>query len=89
VTGRTYWALHGHRWVKAKVKRIVHQLDVQTLERKQADELGANAIAQVELVLQAALPLQPFAMSRELGRLILVDMASHATAAAVLIDTLH
>jgi sulfate adenylyltransferase subunit 1 len=31
VAGRVYWALHGHRWVKAKVKRIVHQLDINTL----------------------------------------------------------
>ena len=25
VAGRTYWALHGHRWVKAKVTRIAHR----------------------------------------------------------------
>src|SRR5690606_33978754 len=31
VAGRTYWALHGHRWVKARVQRIVHKLDVNTL----------------------------------------------------------
>ena len=24
IAGRVYWALHGHRWVKARVKRIVH-----------------------------------------------------------------
>ena len=87
VPGRTYWALHGHRWTKAKVKRIVHQLDVQTLERRDADTLGANAIGKVELGFQSALPLQPFASSAELGRLILVDVASHATAAAVLVES--
>lgn len=89
VPGRTYWALHGHRWTKAKVKRIVNQLNVQTLERQGADALGANAIGQVELSFQSALPLQAFVSSRELGRLILVDVASHATAAAVLVEAGH
>ena len=29
--GRAVLALHGHRWVKAKVKKIVHKLDVNSL----------------------------------------------------------
>jgi sulfate adenylyltransferase subunit 1 len=86
VAGRTYWALHGHRWVKAKVTRIVHQLDVNTLQVSEAPTLEANAIGDVELLFQSPLPLRPFAQARELGRLILVDVASHATAGAVLIQ---
>jgi sulfate adenylyltransferase subunit 1 len=31
VAGRLYWALHGHRWVKVKVLRVVHRLNVNTL----------------------------------------------------------
>ena len=85
--GRIYWALHGHRWVKVKVNRIAHQLDVQSLEKSQVSQLNANAIGQVELAFQSPLPLQPFSVSRALGRMILVDAASHATAAAVLIDS--
>jgi len=34
VAGRVYWALHGHRWVKAKVKRVVHKLNINTSPRK-------------------------------------------------------
>ncbi|OZA89750.1 MAG: hypothetical protein B7X56_03520, partial [Burkholderiales bacterium 34-67-9] len=26
--GRLYWALHQHRWVKAKVTRVLHRLDI-------------------------------------------------------------
>ena len=32
VAGRVYWALHGHRWVKARVRRIAHRLNVDTLD---------------------------------------------------------
>ncbi len=83
--GRVYWALHGHRWVKAKVKRIVERLDIHTLAREAATQLDANAIGHVELALQEPVPAAPFTQSRALGALILVDTASHRTAGAVLV----
>ena len=85
VAGRVYWALHGHRWVKAKVKAVVHRLDVNTLAEEAASELAPNAIGHVELLLQEAIPAAPFAHARVLGSLILVDTASHKTAGAVLV----
>jgi len=84
--GRLYWALHQHRWVKAKVTRVLHRLDIHTLEQQSADRLEANGIGRVELQLQAPLPAHAYAQSRALGALILVDSASHRTAAAVLLD---
>ena len=90
--GRVYWALHGHRWVKAKIRRIREQLNIHTLAREDAQQLEANAIGVVELVLQEAVPVASYAQSRLLGSLILVDTASHKTAAAVLVqdaDALH
>ena len=86
VAGRVYWALHGHRWIKAKVRRIVHRLDINTLAEEDATELGANSIGHVELVLQEAIATLPYSQSRVLGSLVLVDTASHKTAGAVLIN---
>jgi sulfate adenylyltransferase subunit 1 len=86
VAGRVYWALHGHRWVKAKVRRIVHRLDIHTLAESDASQLEPNAIGHVELLLQEALPAVAFERSRVLGALILVDTASHKTAGAVLVN---
>ena len=85
VAGRVYWALHGHRWIKAKVRRVVHQLDIHTLAEQDADQLAPNAIGHVELLLQEPLPAAPFERSRVLGAMILVDTASHKTAGAVLV----
>ncbi|MBX3652733.1 MAG: sulfate adenylyltransferase [Ramlibacter sp.] len=85
VAGRVYWALHGHRWVKAKIKRIVHRLDVNTLAEEDATELPPNAIGHVELALQEPLATLPYTRSRVLGSLVLVDTASHKTSGAVLI----
>jgi len=86
VAGRVYWALHGHRWVKAKAKRIVHRLDINTLAEEDATQLDPNAIGHVELVLQEALPAAAFTQARVLGSLILVDTASHKTAGAALVN---
>jgi len=86
VAGRVYWALHGHRWVKAKVRRVVHRLDINTLAEEDAERLNPNAIGHVELLLQEPLPAAPFSQTRVLGSLILVDTASNATAGAVLVN---
>ena len=86
VPGRLYWALHGHRWVKAKVQRIVHRLNIHTLSEEEASELAANAVGHVTLAFQEPLMTLPFAKSRVLGALILVDTASHKTSGAVLVN---
>ena len=85
VAGRVYWALHGHRWVKAKVKAVVHKLNINTLAEEAATQLDPNAIGHVDLLLQEALPAAPFDQARVLGSLILVDTASHRTSGAVLV----
>jgi len=87
VPGRIYWALQGHRWVKAKVARIVDRLNIQTLAAEPATELPANSIGDVVLALQQPLAVLPFTQSRTLGSLVLVDTASHRTAAAVLVQS--
>jgi sulfate adenylyltransferase subunit 1 len=85
VAGRVYWALHGHRWVKARVKRVVHRLDINTLAEEDATALPANSIGHVELLLQDGIAARPYTESRVLGALVLVDTASHRTAGALLI----
>ena len=86
VVGRTYWVLHGHRWIKAKVQRITHRLNVNTLETSSATELEPNAIGHITLSLQQPIATLGFGQSRVLGALILVDTATHATAGALLIE---
>jgi sulfate adenylyltransferase subunit 1 len=86
VAGRLYWALHGHRWVKVKVQRVVHRLNVNTLAEEEATELPPNAIGHVTLALQEPLVTLPFARSRILGALVLVDTATHKTSGAVLVN---
>ena len=85
VPGRLYWALQGHRWVKAKIQRIVHQIDINTLATHNATKLEVNAIGVVEMALLEPIAALPYKQSRVLGSLILVDTASHKTSGAVLV----
>jgi len=89
VAGRVYWALHGHRWVKARVKRVVHRLEINTLVEESADTLPANSIGHIELLLQEPIAAMAFAQSRVLGSMVLVDTATHRTAGAVLVRASH
>jgi sulfate adenylyltransferase subunit 1 len=86
VAGRVYQALHGHRWVKAKVKSIDHVLDIRDLTETASTELKPNAIGRVTLQLAAAIPARPYVQSRTLGAMILVDPATNKTSGAVLIQ---
>ncbi len=88
VSGRMYWALHGHAWVKAKISRVTQAVDIQTFKSSDAEPgtpVRANDIAQVEISLSGAIPVLPFIYSRAMGSMILVDPASNKTAAAVLV----
>ena len=86
VAGRVYLALHGHRWIKAKVTRIVHSLDINTLQAHDASQIMPNAIGHIELALQEPIAALPYLQSRVLGALILVDTASHKTSGALLLN---
>ena len=86
VKGRTYWALHGHQWVKAQVTDILHAIDILTLEPHPIESLKMNAIGRVELKFKEPIMAQNFQDCRLAGSMILVDTATHQTAGAVLID---
>jgi sulfate adenylyltransferase subunit 1 len=85
VAGRIYWALHGHRWVKARVKQIVHKLDINSLAETAANHLEPNSIGHVELALQEPVATLPYRRSRVLGSMVLADTATHKTSGAVLV----
>jgi sulfate adenylyltransferase subunit 1 len=83
--GRTYYALHGHRWVKAKITRVSQRFDIHSLAGQSASTLHANDIGTVELAFQEPIAALPYVRSKALGALILVDTASHQTSGAVLV----
>lgn len=85
VVGRSYLVLHGHKRVKARVTKIVHRIDIETLEETETDELLVNAIGRIEILLQEPIVAIPFGLSRVLGSFVMIDPATHRTSGAVLL----
>jgi len=85
VPGRKYWLRHGNRWVQARISAIEHRLDIHTLAEIPAQQLAVNEIGHVQIDLQAALPLEPYAANRVGGALIVVDPSSNRTSGALLV----
>ncbi len=83
--GRTYLALHGHRWVKAKVSAVTQRFDIPTLSPQEATQLHSNEVGTVRLTLQEPIAALPYTQSKALGALILVDAATHKTSGAALV----
>jgi len=70
------------RMVKARIRRIRHRVNVNTLEREPAETLEMNGIAEVEVETNQPLFLDSYAASRATGSFILIDPASNATVGA-------
>ena len=84
--GRTYLFKLGTATVAGSITRIRHRIDVNTGEKLSADALSANDVAVVNISLHSAVPFTPFADSRALGGLVMIDRQTNATAAAGMID---
>jgi len=78
----------GNKRINARVQKIHHQVNVNTLEQSSANTLALNEIGLVELHLDAPIPASEFKHSKGLGAFILIDKISHATAAAGMISEL-
>ena len=83
--GRTYAVRLGTAAVTGQVTDIRHKVNVETLEPLAARTLELNDIAVCHLHLDAPLPFEPYADSRDLGGLILIDRQTNETVGAGLI----
>ncbi len=70
------------RLVKARVRRIIHRVNVNTFEHEPAARLEMNGIAEVEIETNQPLFLDPYTTSRASGSFILIDPFSNATVGA-------
>jgi bifunctional enzyme CysN/CysC len=83
--GRDFLLKIGTATVPATVSRIVHSLDIDSLDRAPAGRLELNAIGRVEIETAEPVAFDPYADNRQTGAFILIDRASLRTAAAGMI----
>ncbi|MES2538519.1 MAG: GTP-binding protein [Pseudomonadota bacterium] len=82
---RKYWLKHTTRQVAARVTKLDTLLDINTQEKRPADELKLNGIASITLTVQQPLAADAYDAIRSTGAFILIDEVTHQTVAAGMI----
>jgi sulfate adenylyltransferase subunit 1 len=82
---RTYLVKHAGRYVRSRVRKIRHRVDVNSLTEHAASELALNDIGLVEIETVQPLFLDPYALNRTTGSLILIDPITNATVGAAMV----
>ena len=83
---KIYLLKHTTRTVRARVKQVVHRIDVNTLEKSPATSLDMNDIAVLDLKTTLPLFFDPYRENRTTGSFILIDQHTNATVAAGIIE---
>jgi bifunctional enzyme CysN/CysC/sulfate adenylyltransferase subunit 1 len=83
--GKSYFAKHSTRTVRATVRRLHYRVDINTLQEIKTGSLGLNEIGEVEFETNLPLFFDPYSVSRTTGSLILIDAISNATVGAAMI----
>ncbi|MDF3917793.1 sulfate adenylyltransferase subunit CysN [Salinicola salarius] len=87
--GREYELKAGTSVVSGRVARIIHQTDVNTLERHPAKNLPLNGIARCQIEVKQPLALDPYVRSPHSGNFIIIDRMTNVTVGAgMVVDTL-
>ena len=85
VVGRTYFAKHTTRTVRATVRAIRYRVDVNDLHHLASDTIAMNEIAEVEFETNLPLFFDAYRECRWTGSLIPIDALSNATVGAAMI----
>jgi len=83
--GHTYLIKQTSRQVRGKVTRIIHRVDIQSLEPEQAEQLQMNDIAAVEVETSSPLFFDSYRQNRTTGSFIIIDPLTNATLGAGMI----
>jgi bifunctional enzyme CysN/CysC len=85
VPGREYWIKHGGHRTPGSVTRIVHRVNVNTLEKHDAPTLGLNEIGAVEIRTSRPLIFDSYEKNRNMGAFIVIDRLTNGTVGAGMI----
>ncbi|MGH9757804.1 MAG: elongation factor 1-alpha C-terminal domain-related protein, partial [Candidatus Acidiferrales bacterium] len=85
-TNKVYLLKHTTRSIRARIKRIRHRIDVNTLAHVPATGLDLNEIASVEVHTTLPLYFDAYRQNRVTGSFILIDPMTNATVAGGVIE---
>ena len=87
VAGKLMVLRQGTRTTQAKIVRVRHRVDMDSLASHVADTLALNDIGRVEIESEVPLAFDPYRRVRGTGSIVLIDRVTNVTAAAGMIRT--
>ena len=85
-TGQSYLIKQSARQVRGRVTRILHRVNINTLEAEAAERVGMNDIAALEFETSSPLFFDAYQENRTTGSFIVIDPLTNATLAAGMIQ---
>jgi bifunctional enzyme CysN/CysC len=83
---RSYLMRIGAKYVPARITRLKHKVDVNSLAHIAASTLSLNEIGACNVTTATPVPCDPYSANRETGAFILIDRFTKATAGAGMIS---
>jgi len=68
-------------------KEIKYRMDINTLEKEDATELGLNDIGRIRFIAQHPVVFDPYTQNRQTGSFIVIDQATNLTVGAGMLHT--
>lgn len=87
--GKNFWVKLGTKMVPGIVTKIIHTIDVNTGDHKNAEYLEKNEIAVCRLSLADKIVLDEFKTHKTLGELILIDRITNMTSACGIVTEVY
>jgi bifunctional enzyme CysN/CysC/sulfate adenylyltransferase subunit 1 len=84
--GRNYLIKQASRQVRGKITKIIHRVDIQSLEPEEAEQVQMNDIAAVEVETSSPLFFDSYRQNRTTGSFIIIDALTNATLGAGMIQ---
>ena len=85
VPGKAYLFKHTTKYVHGSIKTLRHQIDVNSLHRREAPTLGLNEIGRCEVSLNQPLAFDGYKRNRSTGAFIVIDRITNVTVGAGMI----
>ncbi|WP_261817982.1 sulfate adenylyltransferase subunit CysN [Vibrio gallicus] len=79
---RDYLFKVGTKTINGQVENISHKINVNSLQKSEANQLSLNEIGQCEVAFDQAIAFDPYSKNRVTGSFIIIDRLSNATVGA-------
>lgn len=84
-TSATYFIQHQSKVTRCKIREILYKVNINTLEKVNADTFGLNDIGRVEIKTADELAFDPYDVNKRNGGAIIIDSRTNVTVGALML----